>query len=329
MNHKIPCEVIQDLLPMYTDGLTSEETSREIQEHLEECGICREMYGRMKKEVEYSTPGAGKDQGEIDYLKKVRSRNIRNVVLGAAAVFLLMAAAAYVKLFVIGHPTDSYIVTYTDVHDGQLRVGGLLYDSASVYRSYRLAEGKDGTQELVIYTCLPSPGNHEGSFNLELGLPPEGTQLDMNGITVKSDGTVISKKANDLYKAKNPYIGDASADGKLSGTLGISMELGSFKNELQTSHEPYGWTLKFEKSASNSMVFEERMKAYACVLTALTDNLGQVSWIYTVELEQGPAERTGTMTAQDCSEYLGAPVKSFGGSPEQVQELLDILKLNM
>ena len=29
----------------------------------------------------------------------------------------------------------------------------------------------------------------------------------------------------------------------------------------------------------------------ACVLIALTDNLGQVSWNYTVELEQGPVLR--------------------------------------
>lgn len=327
MSHRIPCEVIQDLLPMYADGLASEATSREVQEHLEECGACREMYERMKKKVEPGASGADGARGEIDYLKKVRSRNLRNVILGAAAVFLLMAAGVCVKLFVIGRPADSYIVTYTDINDGQLRVGGVLYDSGSVYRRYRLADRKDGVQELVIYTCLPSPGNHEGSFNLELSLPPQGTRLDINGITVKSDGTVISRKANDLYEAKNPYIGDASADGKLSETLGIFKELGNFTNELQTSHEPYGWTLKFEESVSNSAAFEERMKAFACVLTALTDNLGQVNWTYTAELEQGPVERTGAITAQECSEYLGAPVKSFGDSPEQVQKLLDILEL--
>ena len=30
MDERIPCEVIQDLLPLYVDGLTREITSREI-----------------------------------------------------------------------------------------------------------------------------------------------------------------------------------------------------------------------------------------------------------------------------------------------------------
>ena len=34
MNHRIPCEIIQDLMPMYADGLTSETTDREIRSHL-------------------------------------------------------------------------------------------------------------------------------------------------------------------------------------------------------------------------------------------------------------------------------------------------------
>ena len=52
MNHRIPCEIIQDLMPMYADGLTSETTDREIRSHLEECETCREMYERMKAEME-------------------------------------------------------------------------------------------------------------------------------------------------------------------------------------------------------------------------------------------------------------------------------------
>ena len=136
---------------------------------------------------------------------------------------------------------------------------------------------------------------------------------------------MVSSLANELYRARNPYIGDASADGRLSGTLGISRELGSFKNELQTSGEPYGWTLNFEESTSNSAVFEERMKAYACVLIALTDNLGQVSWNYTVELEQGPVLRHGTITEEECGEMVGAPVKTFADSPEGIEQLIERL----
>ena len=34
---KIPCEMIQDLLPSYIDELTSDVTDREIEAHMMEC----------------------------------------------------------------------------------------------------------------------------------------------------------------------------------------------------------------------------------------------------------------------------------------------------
>lgn len=67
------------------------------------------------------------------------------------------------------------------------------------------------------------------------------------------------------------------------------------------------------------------MKDLGCVLLALTDNLGEVAWTYTVETEKGPVGREGALTRQEASEYLGEEVKSFGESPERVQELLDLL----
>ena len=38
---KIPCEMIQDLLPSYIDELTSDITNREIEAHMKECERCK------------------------------------------------------------------------------------------------------------------------------------------------------------------------------------------------------------------------------------------------------------------------------------------------
>ena len=86
-------------------------------------------------------------------------------------------------------------------------------------------------------------------------------------------------------------------------------DLGSFKNELQTTAEPYGWTLHFEKSTANSAVFDEKMKGYACALIALTDNLGEVSWTYTVELADGPVQRSRKMCIRDRYNSVSCGVK--------------------
>ena len=327
MKQNIPCELIRDLLPLYVDGLTSEASNREIKEHLETCGSCRERYERMKRELEgEGIATLAEETHEIDYLKKVRRSGFRKMLLTAAGILAAVALAIFVKFFVIGFPMDSYLITYMDVYEDTVRVGGVFYGSAQCYSRYRL-EQKDGTQKLVIYGTLPSPWNRDGAFNLETELPEPGGALEIGGARILSDGTVISKLAGDLYRAKNPYIGDASADGRLAGALGIGAGLGSYQNQLQTSKEPYGWTFHFEDGVSNSAVFEEQMERYACVLLALTGNLGEVSWSYTVETESGPVKRERTVTEQECEKRLGAPVKSFGESPERVQEMLNILGL--
>ena len=194
MKQNIPCELIRDLLPLYVDGLTSEASNREIKEHLETCGSCRERYERMKRELEGEGIAAlAEETREIDYLKKVRRRGLRKMLLTAAGILAAVALAIFVKLFVIGFPVDSYLITYMDVYEDTVRVGGVFYGSAQCYSRYRLAEQKDGTQKLVIYGTLPSPWNRDGAFNLEAELPEPGGALEIGGARILSDGTVISK----------------------------------------------------------------------------------------------------------------------------------------
>lgn len=327
MEQKIPCEIIQDLLPLYADGLTSEESAGRIEEHLETCEKCREIYRRMTEKIVGESDENKEGNGrEIDYLKRVRRRGWRKAALGAAAALVIVLAFLGIKLFVIGYPVDSYAVTYLDSDGETLAAGGVFYDSAVVYRRYKLVTEEEGVRKLVIYGCLPSAWNRQAVFNLVIDL--DGTEGDISiaGNTVKRDGTVISRQANELFAAKNPYVGNMSSNGRIAQLMGISNTLGGFKNELQTKEEPYGWTLNFEDSAANSAVFEKKMKDYSCVLIALIGNLGEVRWNYTVETENGAAERSGKITEKECSEWLGASVRSFAESPEGVQQLLNILE---
>ena len=41
---KYPCSLIQDLLPLYHDGVCSEESSKIIEGHLSECFSCKDYY---------------------------------------------------------------------------------------------------------------------------------------------------------------------------------------------------------------------------------------------------------------------------------------------
>lgn len=47
MKNNYECDVILDLLPLYLEDMTGEETEKVIQEHLEECESCKQEYLRM------------------------------------------------------------------------------------------------------------------------------------------------------------------------------------------------------------------------------------------------------------------------------------------
>lgn len=318
MRHEIPCEVIEDLLPLYADNLTQNETNQIIKEHLKECESClikyENMTGQMGKEfLKEEAP-----QTEIDYLKKIKRKNQNKIVFATLSTILIGAAIILAKLFVIGSPIGDY-QTITEAAGGKLRITGEISDTSKAFRRYEI---KDGA--LVIYGTSSSFLNHRKQFALDYELN-QGDIL-VNGDLVKADGTIITAKAQNLYKNKNPYIGGMPGNATLAGILKIYPNLGSFTNQLQTTKEPYGWTLRFEQEVlpSNQMKFDSMMESYAAALLALINNCGEITWTY----QSGNESVSKTYTLQDANKRLEQDVKSYSASPERVQELLNLLNIN-
>ena len=57
---KLNCELVQDLLPLYAEGMLKEGNRRLVEEHLEECESCRALLGELESpavEVEHHADG--------------------------------------------------------------------------------------------------------------------------------------------------------------------------------------------------------------------------------------------------------------------------------
>ena len=63
---RITCDVIQDLMPSYVDGILSEDSQALVKEHMEACKECRKMLEIMKEEQ-------GKRAGSNDIICSLRS----------------------------------------------------------------------------------------------------------------------------------------------------------------------------------------------------------------------------------------------------------------
>ena len=84
MSDKLRCEIVQDLLPSYVDGLTSDKTNEAIKDHLAKCSACHAMYERMKADetlAEKNSEVMEKEKKEINFLKKIKQKHRLNLML--------------------------------------------------------------------------------------------------------------------------------------------------------------------------------------------------------------------------------------------------------
>lgn len=124
----------------------------------------------------------------------------------------------------------------------------------------------------------------------------------------------------------NPYVGGMPQNGKLVTILNMVSYTGNFTNELQTTTEPYGWTMFYEKDfpASQKKELEEHLHAYAYILLAEIGNLGELTYEYTLD----GVPQTLAVTADDASEYAGQNIKDVGKDITALEQLVRKTKLN-
>jgi len=268
----IPCEVIEDLLPNYIDGLTNKVTNQLIEEHLETCEECQKKYHLMKGDL----PASQEEEKEIDYLKKVKKGLHKSLLMGLVAI-CLVASVPLIRVFFVGKEmktADSYEVT---VDPGNMVHATVYAQEGYALRGEKVSE-ENGTVRITAQTV---PAKLFGKEQIDIDYKAAQTiQTVMVGNEiVYQDGYEISHTANELYKNKNLYIGDMPANQRLANALGISRILGSYTNELETEQKPYGWILHFDEVKGENLS-ESLCRKTAGILIACVDNLDHVQFTY-------------------------------------------------
>ena len=109
------CEVIRDLMPLYIDKLTSEETNEMIEEHLKDCGACQQFYEEMSVEMktELKESIKPKEKEKLNYLKRIKKKTM----LQAFAIFctLGIAVGIFFATFGIGVSVEKNEVSIKEV----------------------------------------------------------------------------------------------------------------------------------------------------------------------------------------------------------------------
>lgn len=168
---------------------------------------------------------------------------------------------------------------------------------------------------LAVFACAANPYRKAQTADN----PNKAASVNSTG------GTEVSELAGQLYAAKNPYIGNASADGRLLRLLETQNQTGGFTSELETSEEPYVLRLNFNDEVADRDIFDPEMCRKASVLLALIDNAGEIQWSYPYNQEGTVSRITVYWSGQDLKALGINNIKAYGESEAKVQELLNLL----
>lgn len=339
---------MEDLLPTYVERLTSEETNMAVEAHLASCPACAAKRTAMgAKETEAAGQNAEETAREVDYLKKVRHRGRRRIMLAVLATLLVLAAGFAAKVFIIGSPLDADGVAVSSrEEDDTLRVHISSRGSGNAFWDWTV-DNQDGVVTITARSVLVSPLFRDGGGTVEV--PLEGvTEIwlgragmgpdDLAGRCSDLRGCLGAVSVPDALRRRELPCGPGLGGG---GHL-VWSPIVDYTISLQTSQEPYGLTIHFSDVTAHmsgaGRALDKRMYATAPTLLALIGNLEQVQWTYaapdgttvtrSVTLEEVDQALPDWIEAYnlDAGADWTAPesVKDYAASPAALQQLLDL-----
>ena len=332
MNNKLPCAVVRDLLPSYVEGLTEAETTRLVDEHLADCPECTARCTAMQGPEQ-----PPQEKKQVDYLKQVRRRQYKKILLACLGTLVAIALTLGVAVFAVGTPLtpEQMQVELVEQDEEQLTFSVELETAQWGYRSLigKKVSVQDGVASVTMRKVLPFIQHHRTGYRQQIDLD-EVHQVIVCGRPVWQDGIFITDEAARMQGERLDYVGSASDDARLLGT--IPLPDAAFSLELHTAAEPYGLTLHFKEPLSTLQ--QDQMRRCSPLVLALIDNLGVLNWTcpdgagdtvsQSVTADQVQAHLPELVQAYNSlrgTAWEALPLKQYGVSPRSMQQLCSVL----
>ena len=318
---KIPCEMIQDLLPSYIDELTREVNNREVESHVSECEQCKMVLDEMRA---LDLEPTEKEVKEIDFLKKTKRKHRKNIIICAAVVWAIAVMIFCARAYFGGQYVNAeYLAYQLDVSGQELSVA---VNTASKQGIQKIEINEaEGVVEISV-RCVPKSFFYGRASKEQYTASQNIRQVWIGDRIIWADGEEISPLTSSLYALYNPYVGNMPSNGAIVKALNMTAYTGNFTNELQTKEEPYAWKMIFENefSSGRQEAFEERLQTYAYILLAQIGNLDEVIYEYRMDGET----KTLSVTSRDASEFLGEDIKVAGTDVNLLEHLVKKTELS-
>lgn len=101
---KLKCNIVGDLMPLYIEGLLSEDTMKEVKEHLKDCENCKRIYNELKEDISLSCEkNMDLEEGEYEKLKTDTLDSIKNYLNKIKYILIIFSIAVSVGISLLGN----------------------------------------------------------------------------------------------------------------------------------------------------------------------------------------------------------------------------------
>lgn len=108
---KYSCDMIRDLLTLYCDNVCSEDSRRAVEEHLEECDLCRGELQKLKDET-YTVSLEREREFVINSYKNNVKKKFFIVLL---VIFAIPIVTCFIVNIAVGHCLDWFFIVLTSL----------------------------------------------------------------------------------------------------------------------------------------------------------------------------------------------------------------------
>ncbi|MCC8098808.1 MAG: zf-HC2 domain-containing protein [Clostridiales bacterium] len=161
---KLECGIARDLLPLYVDGLCSEDSRAALEQHLQECAGCQACYQRMRAESAEPAPVPPEGEASTRFrrgMRRVRRRWALSLVAVLVAVPLIFMTVAQVRgdglCFTNLIPVAKCYHFLSLLQDGDYEAAYDLLDTEEIWENLTVYDS-DRLDELETYQAVTIDG---------------------------------------------------------------------------------------------------------------------------------------------------------------------------
>lgn len=352
MKNNLTCEIVEDLMPSYIDGLTSDVTNKAVREHLSQCGKCNAKLDSMSEP--YSEDKIEQEKKEIDFLKKNRRKNIRTKLISLLAIVLVVAVAVCTlpygekrtfatdellyNLEVEGNtfrltmiPKDSNMII-TDINKTVEGIGS----NQSEFENVTTPGDKDvtainidGKSHDLLEKGVEVIGRKRTLFENPTKVTWEYTYEDIKTFKLWDtilweDGEYISDITAELFwlkpfQAKNNILVDCA------DTMGLKNYIGAFEFIEKTKEDECQIYIINELLPQQTKEKEAFMKKYSYIFLGMKPDINSVTFEYEIFNSDGDDKKCQlTTTRKEADEYFGDEIKKCIDDINELQKLIEM-----